>query len=228
MCSSYWSPPSLILSSQLKFWTSASQKLSNALKSYIFLLESPIVDTEFPIKVLDKCISKAIKCLEKLHLQDDPQFSLGIYRTCLAAPKLTYSLRILPPSQSVGSSLRVFDELLHDALSAIVGSPVPELPCLSRMVGKPGTNTSLLSLVIRFSQLIRSRFSPKATSSIPRNSFVPPMISVNSPEALIHPLLLKNRSKKNSIRLPITLFSCLSQIPASNLSFSRSLWPTGA
>ena len=91
------------------------------------LLGAPIGDTEFSVKVLDKRISKATKCLEKLPLLDDPQLSLGITRTCLAAPKLTYSLRTQPPSQPVAASLQVFDELLRDALSVIVGSPVPDL-----------------------------------------------------------------------------------------------------
>ena len=91
------------------------------------LLGAPIGDTDFSVKVLDKRISKATKCLEKLPLLDDPQLSLGITRTCLAAPKLTYSLRTQPPSQPVAASLQVFDELLRDALSVIVGSPVPDL-----------------------------------------------------------------------------------------------------
>ena len=73
------------------------------------LLGAPIGDTEFSVKVLDKRISKATKCLEKLPLLDDPQLSLGITRTCLAAPKLTYSLRTPPPSQPVAASLQVFD-----------------------------------------------------------------------------------------------------------------------
>ena len=64
---------------------------------------------------------------EKLPLLDDPQLSLGITRNCLAAPKLTYSLRTQPPSQPVAASLQVFDDLLRDALSVIVGSPVPDL-----------------------------------------------------------------------------------------------------
>ena len=93
--------------------------------------------------------------------------------------------------------------------------------------GRTATNT-LLSLVIRASQLIWSRFSPNALSPIPQRSFVPPMISVNRPEAPIHYLLHKKRSKKNSIRPPITLSSCLSEIPASKLVCSRSLPYAGA
>ena len=90
-------------------------------------LAPPLVILSSQLKSLDKRISKATKCLEKLPLLDDPQLSLGITRTCLAAPKLTYSLRTQPPSQPVAASLQVFDELLRDALSVIVGSPVPDL-----------------------------------------------------------------------------------------------------
>ena len=92
---------------------------------------------------------------------------------------------------------------------------------------KTATNTSQLSLVLRASQLIWSRFSPNALSPIPQSSFVPPMISVNSPEAPIYPLLHKKRSKKNSNR-PLKTLSCISQIPASKLGCSRSLPYAGA
>ena len=55
---------------------------------------------------------------------------------------------------------------------------------------------------------------------------MPLINSVNSPEALLQPLLLKNLSKKHLIRPPITLYSCFSPIPASKLGFSRSLCTT--
>ena len=90
------------------------------------LLGAPIGNSEFAITSLSKRIEKASICLEKLEELDDPQISLGIIKSCLGTPKLTYSLRTLAPRDDYNKTLSVFDEGLRDALSFIAGSPVTD------------------------------------------------------------------------------------------------------
>ena len=48
-----------------------------------------------------------------------------LLRSCLTLPKLAYILRCCPPTL-IPNALNSFDDLLHDALSDLVGSPLPD------------------------------------------------------------------------------------------------------
>ena len=70
-------------------------------------------------------MGKIKDCLSKLPVLEDSQIEMSLLRSCLALPKLSFSLRTCPPSHIIQATA-AFDDTMHDALSELVGSPLTE------------------------------------------------------------------------------------------------------
>ena len=88
------------------------------------LLGSPIGLANFCESNLSICVNKIREALSCLGDIQDSQMETTLLRSCLALPKLAYILRCCPPAL-IPNALNLFDSLLRDALSDLVGSPLP-------------------------------------------------------------------------------------------------------
>ena len=99
------------------------------------LLGSPFGSSSFCTSSILKRVQKVHDTLISLKSFQDSQIQCTLLRSCLALPKISFALRTCAP-QLIKPALVAFDETLRDALSDIVGGPVPEwswlkasLPC---------------------------------------------------------------------------------------------------
>ena len=70
-------------------------------------------------------VEKIKDCLSKLPDLEDSQIEMSQLRSCLALPKVSFSLRTCPPNHIIQATA-AFDDAMHDALSELVGSPLTE------------------------------------------------------------------------------------------------------
>ena len=71
---------------------------------------------------LQKRVDKVKDIITKLHDLEDSQMESTLLRSCLALPKVAFSLRSCPPSH-IQHATAAFDETMLEALSDIAGSP---------------------------------------------------------------------------------------------------------
>ena len=95
-----------------------------------------------PIGPLDFCdesfrsrVDKIQSSLSALRDLEDSQLETTLLRSCLALPKVNFTLRACPPSH-IGETAKVFDSTIRGALEGIVGGPISDwswqkasLPC---------------------------------------------------------------------------------------------------
>ena len=89
------------------------------------LLGSPIGPPSFCETSLQKRVDKVKDIITKLHDLEDSQMESTLLRSCLALPKVAFSLRSCPPSH-IQHATAAFDETMLEALSDIAGSPLSE------------------------------------------------------------------------------------------------------
>ena len=70
-------------------------------------------------------VGKIKDCLSKLPDLEDSQIEMSLLRSCLALPKVSFSLRTCPPNHII-QAMAAFDDTMHNALSELVGSPLTE------------------------------------------------------------------------------------------------------
>ena len=93
----------------------------------ILLLGSPIGSSDF----MDQHVGKRISTIEdtivsRLPSLEDPQIQLCLLRSCLALPKLIYTLRTCKPN-ALRSAYDRFDAIQHSALEDILGASLTPL-----------------------------------------------------------------------------------------------------
>jgi hypothetical protein len=84
------------------------------------LLGSPIGPPSYCLSSVSRRISKLEDALSNLSLLSDSQLELSLLRSCLAYPKISFSLRTCPPS-FISDAITSFDNLMFDSLSHLVG-----------------------------------------------------------------------------------------------------------
>ena len=89
------------------------------------LLGCPVGPATFCEDFVSQRVEKIKDCLSKLPVLEDSQIEMSLLRSCLALPKLSFSLRTCPPSHIIQATA-AFDDTMHDALSELVGSPLTE------------------------------------------------------------------------------------------------------
>ena len=89
------------------------------------LLGCPVGPATFCEDFVSQRVGKIKDCLSKLPVLEDSQIEMSLLRSCLALPKLSFSLRTCPPSHIIQATA-AFDDTMHDALSELVGSPLTE------------------------------------------------------------------------------------------------------
>ena len=73
-----------------------------------------------------KRVEKVMAALSRLPDLEDSQFETTLlYRSCLALPKVAFSLRCCPPSH-INDAISVFDDAMRDTLGAIAGGSIPD------------------------------------------------------------------------------------------------------
>ena len=89
------------------------------------LLGSPIGPPSFCEATVMKRVEKVKVALSNLGDLEDSQMETALLRSCLALPKLSFSLRSCPPSH-IKQATSAFDDAMREALSDIAGSPLPD------------------------------------------------------------------------------------------------------
>ena len=93
----------------------------------ITLLGAPIGDQSFVEAFLKKKVEKVAEITGLLpHLQD-PHTEFSLLRSCLSLPKLMFTLRTVATTPHHQASLSKFDQLTREALTRILGTPIPDL-----------------------------------------------------------------------------------------------------
>ena len=72
-----------------------------------------------------KRIEKVAEAVSKLQDLEDSQMEIALLRSCLALPKMAFSLRCCPPSH-IQQAVSAFDHLMRSTLGNIAGSPLTE------------------------------------------------------------------------------------------------------
>ena len=75
---------------------------------------------------LRKRVNKIEKLLDNLTYLDDPPCALGIFRSCLGAPKMVYSLRCTTPSDESSVILQDFDNLQRTTFEIMLGTVISD------------------------------------------------------------------------------------------------------
>lgn len=78
-------------------------------------------------------------CLSKLPDFEDSQIELILLRSCLALPKVSFSLKTCPLSH-IEQATVAFDNTMRDALSELAGSPLSEWSWLKASLGVVSTS----------------------------------------------------------------------------------------
>ena len=89
------------------------------------LLGTPMGTPSFSRQVLAKRIAKIKEATVKLPTLNDSHVEFILLRSCLAMPKINFSLRTCKPTD-VASSYEAFDGLLRDSLNALLGTQVDD------------------------------------------------------------------------------------------------------
>ena len=89
------------------------------------LLGCPVGPTTFCEDFVLQRVGKVKDCLSKLPDLEDSQIEMSLLRSCLALPKVSFSLRTCPPNHIVHATA-AFDDTMRDALSELAGSPLSE------------------------------------------------------------------------------------------------------
>ena len=89
------------------------------------LLGCPIGPPCFCDHVVQTRVDKIGDHLSSLTDLEDSQMEIALLRSCLALPKLSFSLRTCPPMY-IQQACSNFDNLMRDTLSDIVGCPIPD------------------------------------------------------------------------------------------------------
>ena len=87
------------------------------------LLGCPIGPPSFCLDSIFKRISKVQSILARLPDLHDSQIECSLLRSCLSLPKIAFALRTCPPD-FIYPALTAFDNLIREALSQLVGSPL--------------------------------------------------------------------------------------------------------
>ena len=72
-----------------------------------------------------KRVEKVMAAVSRLPDLEDSQFETTLLRSCLALPKVAFSLRCCPPSH-IKDAISVFDDVMRDTLGAITGGSIPD------------------------------------------------------------------------------------------------------
>ena len=88
------------------------------------LLGSPIGPPSFCEMMAMKRVQKIQDLLSKLPDLQDSHMESGILRSCLAFPKISFTLRCCPPNY-IQEAVVAFDNLIEDAVSDLVGGHLP-------------------------------------------------------------------------------------------------------
>ena len=89
------------------------------------LLGCPIGPPSTCEEVLQARIHKIKGCLGVLHELGDAQMETTLLRSCLALPKLSYTLRTCPPSH-ITKATSEFDAAMRESLETILGGPISD------------------------------------------------------------------------------------------------------
>ena len=89
------------------------------------LLGCPIGPPSYCDEVVSKRIRKIKECLENLADLEDSQMETTLLRSCLALPKVSFSLRTCPPSY-IKQATDLFDDCMRDSLSDLAGCPLSD------------------------------------------------------------------------------------------------------
>ena len=93
----------------------------------ITLLGAPLGDQGFVEAFLKKKVEKIAEITSLLpHLQD-PHTEFSLLRSCLSLPKLMFTLRTVATIPHHQATLSRFDQLTREALTRILGTPVPDM-----------------------------------------------------------------------------------------------------
>ena len=89
------------------------------------LLGSPIGSPTFCEAAVGKRVAKVRETLSRLPDLEDFQMETTLLRSCLALPKISFSLRTCPPGH-IQEATVAFDDVMREALSDLAGGPLPE------------------------------------------------------------------------------------------------------
>lgn len=89
------------------------------------LLGCPIGPSNYCDDAFSKRVRKVKESLSRLSDLEDSQMEMALLRSCLALPKVSFSLRSCPPDY-IREGTAIFDDALRDALSDIAGSPLSD------------------------------------------------------------------------------------------------------
>ena len=105
--------------------SSFSKQIKIAPAEGIVLLGSPIGNTLFKAEEINSRVDKIEGLVEKLCLLEDSHIEYCLLRSCLAIPKMSYTLRTTDPSL-IEHILRRFDNCIRGALENILGTPLTD------------------------------------------------------------------------------------------------------
>jgi hypothetical protein len=91
------------------------------------VLGAPIGSPTLAAAAFARRVDISAVLLSRLDSLDDSQCSLGILRSCVGSPKLSYSLRTSAPDPAITPMLARFDAMQRDALELIVGVPMCDI-----------------------------------------------------------------------------------------------------
>ena len=89
------------------------------------LLGSPIAPPSFCEGTRLKRVEKVKATLSRLPDLEDSQLETTLLRSCLALPKVAFSLRCCPPSH-IKETISVFDDAMRDTLGDISGDSITD------------------------------------------------------------------------------------------------------
>ena len=134
------------------------------------LLGSPIWSPTFCEAAVGKRVAKVRETLPRLPDLEDSQMETTLLRSCLALPKISFSLRTCPPGH-IQEATVAFDDVMREALSDLAGGPLPEWAWL-----KASLPSSLGGLNIRRA----SQHAPEMASKILGHALEAPLAMGNS------------------------------------------------
>ena len=89
------------------------------------LLGCPIGPSTFCDFTFSKRVEKVKESLARLPDLQDSQMETALLRSCLALPKVSFSLRACPPDH-IRQGTALWDDTIRDALTDLAGSPLPD------------------------------------------------------------------------------------------------------
>ena len=144
------------------------------------LLRSPIGPANFCESNLSIRINKIREALSCLGDLQDSQMETTLLRSCLTLPKLAYILRCCPPAL-ISNVLNSFDGLLHDALSDLVGSPLPDWAWLKASLPSSSGGVGIRHAVLYAPAAYIGSFfqsQPLISSILGRSAKHPPLLAM--------------------------------------------------